>query len=375
MKMEQVCKDAGVAVGLATSAVEDSKWGDAGTEFDKAAGLLERVLLDTLCKKASCMMQMDRYGDALEAGVRAAQVSPSAAEPRYWQAKAHETMGNRQKAGDAYKQAARFESDLAKKMNYSDSATRCLTEVETAAKETKEQLEEARKMAENAAQAREKMDISAPLAPAAVATPTMGGMKMDWYQNPKMVNVDIMCKGVNQEKSVVKIEEGSLTMTLVRDGKDDWKMHKDLFEEVDPAGSRWSVGKYKVEVHLKKKKAGPNWPSLDKDAEVASATVRAGAVAARRMKDASDKQKGWEKTADDELKDYKEDDSAMGVFKDLYAQSDEETRRAMIKSYSESGGQVLSTNWGEVKKEKVTYTPMEDRDKKNGSGSGSGSGS
>lgn len=361
--MEQICIDAGVAVGRGASAVEDSKWEEAGTEYGKAVDLLERVLLDTFCKKASCMMQLERYGDALESGVRAAQIAPDAAEPRYWQARAYELLGNRQKAGDAYKQAARLETDLSKKMKYMDAGAECSKQVETAAKEANEQMEQARKMAESTAQAREKMDISAPLAPAAANTPTMGGMKMDWYQNPAMVNVDIMCKGVNKEKSVVTITEGSLTMTLVRDGKEDWTTHKELFEEVDPAASRWSVGKYKVEVHLKKKKTGPSWPSLDKEAEVASATVRAGALAARRMKDASDKQKGWEKTAEAELKDYKEDDSPMGVFKDLYAQSDEDTRRAMMKSYSESGGQVLSTNWGEVKKEKVTYTPIEDRDK------------
>lgn len=53
-------------------------------------------------------------------------------------------------------------------------------------------------------------------------------------------------------------------------------------------------------------------------------------------------------------------DSAVNpFFQKLFADADEDTKRAMMKSYSESGGTTLSTNWDEVKKEKVTVKPPE----------------
>lgn len=46
-------------------------------------------------------------------------------------------------------------------------------------------------------------------------------------------------------------------------------------------------------------------------------------------------------------------------FQKIYADADEDSRRAMMKSFQESGGTTLSTNWDEVKRGKVTVKPPE----------------
>ena len=54
------------------------------------------------------------------------------------------------------------------------------------------------------------------------------------------------------------------------------------------------------------------------------------------------------------------DSTLNGFFQKIFADSDEDTKRAMMKSYQESGGTHLSTNWGEVSKGTVPVSPPKD---------------
>jgi suppressor of G2 allele of SKP1 len=51
------------------------------------------------------------------------------------------------------------------------------------------------------------------------------------------------------------------------------------------------------------------------------------------------------------------DSTLNSFFQKIFGDADEDTKRAMMKSYQESGGTTLSTNWDEVKKAKVEVKP------------------
>ncbi len=58
---------------------------------------------------------------------------------------------------------------------------------------------------------------------------------------------------------------------------------------------------------------------------------------------------------DDDLDD--EGDPLQGFFKKLYKDASPDTRRAMMKSYVESNGTALSTDWEDVGKKTVPINP------------------
>jgi hypothetical protein len=60
--------------------------------------------------------------------------------------------------------------------------------------------------------------------------------------------------------------------------------------------------------------------------------------------------KDWNKIEKDIVKEVEDEtDPTNKLFQMIYGNADEDTKRAMIKSYQTSGGTVLSTNWNEVK--------------------------
>jgi suppressor of G2 allele of SKP1 len=141
-----------------------------------------------------------------------------------------------------------------------------------------------------------------------------------------------------------------------------------LFGEIDEGkGAQVSVRSMKVEVTLTKK-AALQWPSLEcTDEDIVRALNNAAEAAAKPKVPPSaplaypnSKGRDWSKPIADEKEEEEKpsgDQALNQLFQRIYADGSEEQRKAMIKSYTESNGTVLSTNWNEVGTKKVDWQP------------------
>lgn len=150
----------------------------------------------------------------------------------------------------------------------------------------------------------------------------------------------------------------------------------------------------KIELVLKKSVPGQKWSSLESSSPTAPSSTNQPSSSPSTIKHPTPAPtstsasaptyptssrtgpKNWDKLADDltkkpsktttdgktteaDLDDDEANDPVDGFFKKLYAGADPDTRRAMMKSYQESNGTALSTNWVEVGKGKVETSPPE----------------
>ncbi|CAI7576613.1 unnamed protein product [Penicillium bialowiezense] len=199
---------------------------------------------------------------------------------------------------------------------------------------------------------------------ASILKPGPTEVRKDWYQTPSTVSVTLFVRPMTFEnvKVDVDIKEKSLVIKFpLRSGEIHDFILDPLFGVVDPEHSSFVIKKAKIEVNMRKKTPG-KWNSLVPE------TVEPGTGS-----DVRTQPKNWDKvvTALDATQGKKssspanpepsEDDDQDGnvdeFFKKLYASADEDTRRAMVKSFTESGGTSLSTNWSDVGKGPVQPQP------------------
>lgn len=206
---------------------------------------------------------------------------------------------------------------------------------------------------------------SAPLAPAA---PAVVGPKYRHahYQIQDKVSVDIYAKKLKKEQVLCQFQEQHLTVTINDlEGQEEYKLDVELYGKVVPERCRAEVLSTKVEINLVKAD-NTAWPSLEKSDKVAAANYSTpGTEAPLQYPTSYRKQtKDWDKV-EEELKELEtkgeldSGDPLNNFFKKIFSQGDEDTRRAMQKSFIESNGTVLSTNWSEVGQKKVECTPPE----------------
>ncbi|OMO70833.1 Tetratricopeptide TPR-1 [Corchorus capsularis] len=197
-----------------------------------------------------------------------------------------------------------------------------------------------------------------------VAAPPKPIYRHEFYQKPEEVVVTIFAKGIPRECVSVDYGEQILSVAIDAPGKDPYNFQPRLFGKIIPDKCRYEVMSTKIEIRLAK--AEPiQWTSLEFTSEVAvPQRVNLPSVSAERPVYPSSKPKrvDWDKLEAQVKKEEKDEkldgDAALNkFFRDIYQDADEDTRRAITKSFVESNGTVLSTNWKEVGAKKVEGSP------------------
>ncbi|KAK6936770.1 CS domain [Dillenia turbinata] len=183
----------------------------------------------------------------------------------------------------------------------------------------------------------------------------------EYYQKPDEVVVTIFAKGVPGKCVTVDFGEQILSVSIDVPGEDMYHFQPRLFGKIVPAKCRYDVLSTKVEIRLAKADA-IFWASLEFSREntvLQKINVTSGAGSQRPTYPSSKPRRvDWDKLEAQVKKEEKDEkldgDAALNkFFREIYRDADEDTRRAMKKSFVESNGTVLSTNWKEVGAKKV----------------------
>ncbi|CAL0332001.1 unnamed protein product [Lupinus luteus] len=187
----------------------------------------------------------------------------------------------------------------------------------------------------------------------------------EYYQKPEEVVVTIFAKGIPAKNVVVDFGEQILSVTIDVPGQGTYHYQPRLFGKIVPDKCRIEVLSTKVEIRLAKAEA-INWTSLEYTKDVLPQKINTLTVQSERPTYPSSKPRtrDWDKLEAQVKKEEKEEkldgDAALNkLFRDIYQSADEDMRRAMSKSFLESNGTVLSTDWKEVGSKKVEGSPPE----------------
>ena len=179
----------------------------------------------------------------------------------------------------------------------------------------------------------------------------------DWYQTETQVVIEVRAKKLKAEQVKVLFASTSLDLSInfpeiEASEPSTYNLNLKLSNPILLEQSSYKILSTKIEVKLKKDE-GIRWNALEGAPSIPTADVSTQKPPSYKTRVGGKDQDKIESFLENELKYLKENQDAGDVFSMIYKDADEDTRKAMNKSFQESGGTVLSTNWDEISKKKT----------------------
>ena len=256
---------------------------------------------------------------------------------------------------------------------YRRSIRKCSVELEQQQQQKQQQMEQQQQQQQKQQQQQQQQQqqlskpIPAPSCSTAASSALLPATRYQYYQTDTSVNVSVLAKNMQPSDVHITITPDHLRVAISHaDGASSaasasWEevvIDKELFATIDAAKSRFDIRKTKIEIILAKIEKY-EWHSLENSGKLrdvpllAASTQPAAPAAAPQRPKAYASSKDWDQVGsaiDKELEEDKPEgeEALQKLFRDIYSKADEDTKRAMNKSFQTSGGTVLSTNWKEV---------------------------
>ncbi|CAR26693.1 hypothetical protein ZYGR_0H05160 [Zygosaccharomyces rouxii] len=204
------------------------------------------------------------------------------------------------------------------------------------------------------------------------ATASTPKFRTDWYQTSNTVVLSIFTANLPKNKECVTLQvskknKRDLEMTYpIPDASSEFQYNLSLSHEVDPENIQLNIFTKKMEITLAKL-TKVNWRTLEYTNESENvSTFQQPKIGSKGTSPSgslgyptsSKKSIDWSKV---DLSDDEDENSGTpdAFFQKLYADADPDTKRAMMKSYMESNGTALNTNWEDVSQAPVETSPPE----------------
>uniref|UniRef100_A0A8B9Q4Z3 SGT1 homolog, MIS12 kinetochore complex assembly cochaperone n=3 Tax=Apteryx TaxID=8821 RepID=A0A8B9Q4Z3_APTOW len=172
-----------------------------------------------------------------------------------------------------------------------------------------------------------------------------------------------MIKNAQKDAVSVQFSEREMNASVRLPSGEDYNLKLVLLHSVVPEQSTFKVLSTKVEIKMKKPEA-VRWEKLEGQGD--SPKLKQFTPDTQHLYPSSSHYtRNWDKLVveikEEEKNEKLEGDAALNkLFQQIYSDGTDEVKRAMNKSFMESGGTVLSTNWSDVGKRKVEVNPPDD---------------